>query len=243
LLRLAGARRVLGYSGDGRRLLLSIGLKREALGRRPHLAREYLALAKAAGASLGDDTPSLEIDEDVEIVAKGILEDCGLDKSGSIAGLCPGAAYGPSKRWPPERFVQVGVELAGLGLGVAVFGASSEAELVDGVAGAIPGAVSMAGKTSVLALAASLARCAVVVANDSGAAHLAAAVGAPVVAIFTSSDPSWTRPLGKNVRVLSVDLECSPCFEKECDIGYTCLSEVAPAHVVEAALSLTKGPL
>lgn len=238
LLRMAGAQRTLGYRGDGRRLLLSTALSREPLGHRPHLAREHMRLARAAGVSAVDETPSLAVPGNLMNEAQGILKGCGLSLSGPLVGICPGAAYGPSKRWPPERFARAGAELAESGAEIAVFGAHSEASLASEVAGAIPGAFSVAGKTSVMTLAACLARCAVVIANDSGAAHLAAAVGTPVVAVFTSSDPSWTRPLGKRVRVLRADPECAPCFEKKCDLGYPCLTGVAPNQVVETALSL-----
>jgi heptosyltransferase-2 len=242
LLKLAGAHRVIGYRGDGRRLLMSIAIPRKNRGLRPHLTREYMELACAAGAAPGDETPSLAIPMDLLGKARDLFDRHGLFTSGQIVGLCPGAAYGPSKRWPAERFARAGAELAGEGLGVVVFGAPSEASLADEIAATI-GAVSMAGKTSVLTLAACLAQCSVVIANDSGAAHLAAAVGAPVVAVFTSSDPSWTRPLGEKVRVMTASLGCAPCYEKECDLGYPCLTGVAPSDVAKTALGLVHGTL
>jgi heptosyltransferase-2 len=238
LLRLAGVSRSLGYRGDGKELLLSTALPREGLGKRPHLAVEYMALAEAGGGVPDGSIPIFFVPKDLAAAADLMLERSGLDLSRPIVGLCPGAAYGPSKQWPAGEFAQVGLELARGGLGVAVFGAPSEEALAREVAGAVTGGVSLAGKTSVLTLAASLGRCAVVVANDSGAAHLAAAVGAPVVAVFASSDPSWTRPLGEKVRVVRSDLECSPCFEKQCDIGYPCLTGIAASDVVKIAMSL-----
>jgi heptosyltransferase-2 len=241
LLKLAGARRVFGYRGDSKRLLLSTALPRESLGRRPHLAKEFLALARAAGADRGDETPTLAIPADLLGTAKDFFDRHGLNPSGPIVGLCPGAAYGPSKRWPAEQFARAGAELANEGAAVAVFGAPSETSLAGEVTRAIPGAVCLAGETSVLTLAACLSQCSVVIANDSGAAHLAAAVGAAVVAVFSSSDPSWTRPLGERVRIKKAGLECAPCFEKECDLGYPCLTGVAPSDVAKTALELLQG--
>lgn len=119
-------------------------------------------------------------------------------------GLIPGAARGPSKRWPAERFAAVGRRLAADRLGrVAVFGSSAERELCSEVARAIgPSALSLAGKTSLEEWAALLQLCRLVIANDSGGAHLAAALGAPVVAVFGATDPARTAPFGARGRWL-----------------------------------------
>jgi len=240
LLRLAGARRVFGYRGDGRRLLLSTALPRERIGRRPHLVTEYLELARAAGAVPGQRTPSFEMPEETLRAGRKILEDFRLLSGMPIVGLCPGSEYGPSKRWPADRFSETGSRLADAGAKIAVFGAPSERTLAEEVARRIEGAESLAGRTSVIGLGACLASCDAVVANDSGAAHLAAAVGTPVVALFTSSDPEWTRPQGAEVRVMRADVDCAPCFNRECDLGYPCLTGISPGQVSETVLFLVK---
>jgi heptosyltransferase-2 len=236
LLRLAGTRHLIGYRGDGRRLLLSKSLPRERLGMRQHLVREYMALALAAGADPCEEVPELSVNDHLAGEAREILSRADLDASGPIVGLCPGAAYGPSKRWPAERFASLGREFASEGAAVAVFGSRSEIPLAGELCGGIPGAASVAGKTSIEELAGCLSLCSVVIANDSGAAHLAAAVGSAVVAIFGSTDASWTRPLGaRAVVVKTSELPCAPCFGKECDRGYECLTGISEKQVMAAA--------
>jgi heptosyltransferase-2 len=207
------------------------------------LVTEYLELARAAGAVPGQRTPSLEVPEEILRTGRKTMKDFRLLSGMPIVGLCPGSEYGPSKRWPADRFVEAGSRLADAGAKIAVFGAPSETALAEEVARRIKGAESLAGRTSVIGLGACLALCDVVVANDSGAAHMAAAVGTPVVALFTSSDPAWTRPLGAGVRVIRADADCAPCFNRECDIGYPCLTGISAARVAETALSLVKGSL
>lgn len=242
-LRLAGAKKVLGFSADWRRILLSRALPRERLGSRPHLTREFMSLAVELGASPGDEHVVLNVTETLRDRARGLMRDAGVALSKPVIGVCPGAAYGPSKRWPPERFAAAAKVLSERG-SVAIFGAPSEVEVARSIAGEVPGAVSLAGGTTPAGLAACLAECAVVIANDSGAAHLAAGVSTPVVAIFGSTDASWTRPLGKNVAVvLTEEMPCAPCFGAECDRGYACLTGISEEQVVDAAIAVSDGGL
>ncbi len=244
LLRLAGARRTIGYGTDRRGFLLSVALRRERLGLRPHLVREYMALARAAGAETVDETPSLVLEEPLRDEARTFLSEAGLDAGRPLVGLCPGAAYGPSKRWPAERFSNVGRELESLGASIAVFGSASEVGLAHEVSRTISSSASLAGTTSVELLAGCLSQCAVVIANDSGAAHLAAAVGAAVVAIFGSTDAAWTRPIGPRVAVVKAeDTPCAPCFGKDCDRGYACLTGISEHDVIAAARAVAGGEL
>lgn len=244
LLRLAGSRKLVGYRTDGRGLILSQALPRQRLGLRPHLVREYMALVEAAGGVAGSEEPRLAIRKELLAGARGMLSGAGVDLKRPLVGLCPGAAYGPSKRWPAARFSGVGRELSSRGASIAVFGAPSEVGLAQEVSRDIPGAVSVAGRTTPVVLAGCLAQCAVVIANDSGAAHLAGAAGAAVVAIFGSTDASWTRPLGSKVVVVRTeDIPCVPCFGKECDRGYACLTGISEADVISAASAVADGPL
>jgi len=238
LLRLAGARRVVGYAGDSRGILLSKSLHRHRLGSRPHLAREFMGLALAAGATVGEDDPAIAVPARVVSGARELFLNAGIAESGPLAGFCPGAAYGPSKRWPAERFSALGRALVNRDVSVIIFGSPSEVKVAAEIADAVPGVVSLAGKTTVTELAGCLSRCSVVVANDSGAAHLAACVSAPVVAIFGSTDAAWTRPLGRRVVVVKADeMPCAPCFGTECDRGYACLTGISEEEVLSAALS------
>jgi heptosyltransferase-2 len=152
-----------------------------------------------------------------------------------LAVLGPGAIYGPAKRWDPERFSTLARGLARDHFRVLICGAPAERALCEEVAArAGEGAISFAGETG-LALQAGLLRiAALAVCNDSGLAHLAAAVGTPTVAIFGSTSSAWTAPLGARVRVVQRAPVCSPCFRRTCAIGYRCLTAIAVADVERA---------
>jgi heptosyltransferase-2 len=154
----------------------------------------------------------------------------------------PGAAYGPAKRWAPERFAGVARALAEGGLAVVAVGSAAEAqacaEVVERTGG---GATSLAGRTSLEQLAALAARAAVTVCNDSGLAHLCAAAGAPTVTVFGSTSSAWTAPLGPRVRVVQRPPVCSPCFRRTCRIGYACLADVTVRDVLAACEGLLAG--
>lgn len=214
----SGAKRRIGYAGDGRSLLLTDALPRPARGS-VHLSREYLALAEVTGA-----TP----------VPVPLLALPATASSPATALLAPGARYGPAKRWPVERFAEVGRSLAGRGLTVSVCGGAEDLEVCEAVAARVPGAVVLAGRTTLAEQAALCAGAAVVVSNDSGLAHLAAAVGAPTVAVFGSTSSSWTAPLGPRVRIVQRAPVCAPCFQRTCAIGTVCLERVLVRHVLGA---------
>jgi heptosyltransferase-2 len=149
--------------------------------------------------------------------------------------LGPGAIYGPAKRWEAERFAALARSLAADGFRVLVCGAPAERDLCAGVAArAGAGALSIAGETSLPLQAGLCAIAALAVCNDSGLAHLAAAVGAPTVAIFGSTSSAWTAPIGPRVRVVQRAPVCSPCFQRTCRVGYRCLAAIAVADVERA---------
>ncbi|HEY6866202.1 MAG TPA: glycosyltransferase family 9 protein, partial [Candidatus Eisenbacteria bacterium] len=145
--------------------------------------------------------------------------------------------YGPAKRWGVPRFAAAARALAARGFRVLVCGAAGERDECEAVAAAAgPGVRSLAGETDLPVQAALCARAAVALCNDSGLAHLAAAVGTPTVAIFGSTSSAWTAPLGSHVRILQRAPVCSPCFRRTCRIGYRCLEAVEVGRVVQACL-------
>jgi heptosyltransferase-2 len=196
-----------------------------------HLEDEYFSLIGEAPPAAAGEPLSL---------APGPPGPAG-DLPEPFLALAPGALYGPAKRWPAERFAQVARALLArdLARGVAVVGTPGEEAACQAVAAAIgPAARSLAGRTSLPQLARLLARAACVVANDSGAAHLSAAVGAPTVVLFASTDPGWTAPRGRAVRVVSERLRCTPCFRRSCpwrDDAYACQRVLEPSVVAAAA--------
>jgi len=219
-----GAARRIGYRHDGRGPLLNRALRRPPRGDL-HLSLEYLALGAELGARPGP-LPRLKVPAHAVERSASFLARLGSG-AGRLALLAPGAAYGPAKRWPLDRFAAVGCHIARRGLSVLVCGAASEraeCERVAREAGA--GISSVAGDTDLPLQAALCAQAAIVVSNDSGLAHLAAAAGAPTVVVFGSTSSAWTAPLGSRVRVLQHAPVCAPCFQRTCRIGYRCLHAV-----------------
>jgi heptosyltransferase-2 len=223
----------VGFAHEGRSPLLTSAVRRPARGDL-HLSREYLQLAAAL------DAPEVALPRLVPQPAEGreaaaLLSRAGLGQR-PFAILGPGAAYGPAKRWSGERFAAVGRQLLERGLAVLVCGTAAEREACGAVAaGAGAQARSLGGVTSLPVQAALCARAALVVSNDSGLAHLAAATGAPTVVVFGSTSSAWSAPLGPNVRVVQRAPVCSPCFARDCAIGYACLDAVGVAMVASAA--------
>lgn len=224
-----GARERAGFAHEGRSLLLTRALRRGARGDL-HLSREFLALGEAAGASAQGEPPALAVTDEGRTAARELA---GTRSERAYAVLAPGAAYGPAKRWPAGRFAEVGRRLAARGWGLLACGAASERAACDELSAAC-GAESLAGRTSLGAMAAICAGASAVVSNDSGLAHLAGAVGAPTVTVFGSTSSAWTAPLGPRVAVAQRPPVCAPCFARTCRIGYRCLEAVGVDDVLAA---------
>jgi heptosyltransferase-2 len=217
-------------------LFLTRHVSRGALGSR-HLEDEYLDLAGGIA-----DTPArrnLTLSPGTEEAARERL--AGLS-SGPYAVLSPGARYGPAKRWGVARFAEAARRLSESGnLPTVVVGEESDAPLCRRLAEVLgPGTVDLAGKTNLAELAGVLAGATGVIANDSGTAHLAAALGRPTVVIFGSTEPAWTAPRGKRVAVVREKIRCSPCFRRSCrlDDAYSCLRLVEPETVVASFVAM-----
>ncbi len=231
----SGARERVGWPGEGRSPLLTRVVRRPAHGEL-HLAGEYLALLGIpAGLPAALDIPPFAPTADGERQAEELLG--GPEAAARpFAVLAPGAIYGPAKRWPLDSFLALARQLEGRGLRIVACGGAAEGGTCAALVRAAGGdALSLAGRTSLAGQAALCRRAAVVVSNDSGMAHLAAAVGAPAVAIFGSTSSAWTAPLGPAVVVVQRPPVCSPCFARTCRIGYLCLKAVDVDSVVGAA--------
>ena len=157
-----------------------------------------------------------------------------LTGEGIPVGLAPGAAFGPAKRWPQERWEALARALTSRGRRVWVFGTDAEAAEGAAIARAGgPGAVSLCGRTTLADVVDLMARCNVVVSNDSGLMHVAAASGPRVVALFGSTSPENTPPLQAEADVLWHRLDCSPCYARTCPLGHLqCLKGIEVAEVV-----------
>jgi heptosyltransferase-2 len=177
--------------------------------------------------------------------AKAILAVEGVSPEGPLLGICPGATYGPAKRWFPDRFAAVGSHFVKkLGAGTVVFGSEAEREIAEKVEVRIWDRVAeLSGRTSVRELAALLSLCSAVVTNDTGTMHLAAAVGTPVAAIFGSTDPAATRPLGPSAVVVRRPVECAPCLKRTCALKhFNCMNAVSVEEVIEAVEGIWREP-
>lgn len=169
-----------------------------------------------------------------------------LRPEAALVALMPGAEYGPAKRWPAAHFGALAAALAQRGSDVVVLGSKKEHTIGAEVAAAAadPRVRNLCGATSLADVVDLSAAAAVAISNDSGLLHVAAAAGAPVVALYGSSSPSFTPPLTEKAAVVSLELECSPCFERECPLGHlNCLKQLAPAAVMAAVDSVRNSAL
>src|SRR5690242_16755925 len=239
--------RRIGYARDGRGILLTDAVPVPRAGEVPRHERfYYLELLRRAG--LIEQIPpseAIRLEGADEARASGAARFAQLNIPAPVVGVSPGAAYGTAKRWLPERFAQAALETArAQGASVAFFGSASERELCHTVAQMVEqagvGAHNLAGKTSLREFIELAAACRVFLTNDSGAMHIASALGVPTVAVFGATDDSTTGPTGALARVVREPVECSPCLLRECPIDHRCMTRVSAARVAEVALDLLR---
>ncbi len=226
-----GARFRYGFGGSGRDWLLKDRLPGRQYRRDRHQVENYKELASLLGRPEASDEPRVRTASADRKAAAELWP----ERARPRVVLQPGATYGPAKRWAAERFAEVGRALLTDGGDVAVVGGPGDREATSAVTDAVKGLHDLAGRTTIGQLAAVLEGADLVITNDSGPMHLAAAVGTPTVAVFGSTSPTWTRPYGDGHRVLTHPVPCAPCFRRDCEIGYLCLEGVTPAAVAAAA--------
>jgi heptosyltransferase-2 len=227
-----------GFSGELRYGLLN---DRRHLDTRatPQLVQRFVALGLPADAPLPPiPAPKLQPESPLPLLAR-----LGLSlPDAPLLALCPGAEYGLAKRWPPERYAELARHYLARGYAVWVFGSGKDAAVGDAVTAAAPGCVNLCGQTALSEAVDLLALATVVVTNDSGLMHVAAALARPLVALYGASDPGYTPPLGTRARVLCDPPACAPCFQRECRYGhYDCLMRLSTAQVREAVDALVAG--
>lgn len=227
-----------GYVGEARYGLLTDArrLDRKAL---PKLVARYAALASAGGAVPIERSPALVPDRDNRVAAMRAL---GLSDERPVAILCPGAEFGPAKRWPPGHFAALAARLSRDGYAVWIVGSPNDRDAAAALTAALPasapGVVDLTGRTDLGTAIDLMSIAALVVSNDSGLMHAAAAVNAPLVALFGSSSPAYTPPLSDRARIAKIDIVCSPCFQRECPLGhFRCMRELSPELVYNLARS------
>lgn len=244
---LARIPRRLGYARDGRGWLLTTAVKPPKQGEIPRFeAFYYLELLRRLGwIEALPSQVSIRLDgaQQASEAGRTILESVGLGDP--VVGVSPGAAYGTAKRWLPERFAESAVTVARqIGASVALFGSAGERALCENVASIIRSQNiilhNFAGKTSLSTFIDTAAACRVFLTNDSGAMHVASALGVPTVAIFGATDHIATGPAGEHARVVREPVDCAPCLLRECPIDHRCMTRIPAGRVADAALELLK---
>jgi len=236
---LAGIPVRIGYETDNRGPLLTHALLPPS--RTQHQLRDYDALLRSRGIEPDFDAPRLPVTAKGLDRAASALEAAGVDRDEPLVLLAPGAAFGWTKRWPPERYGALGDRLAAGGVASAVVIGPGEEALGAAVAAAARARLPVLGADlDPLELAALFSCARAVVSNDSGPMHLAAAVGVPVAAFFGPTDPGRTAPSGSPSRILDRYVFCSPCFLKECPYGHECMKEITVEMALEAVNELIR---
>lgn len=244
----AGIPERIGYARDGRGFLLTRPISVPKAGEIPrHESFYYLELMRRAG--ILNDMP---VNELVRLEGAPAARAAGLDRfrklglGETVIGVSPGAAYGTAKRWLPERFADSAIRIANeLNAAIAIFGSKDERDLCQGVATSVSASIvkparNFAGETSLAEFIDLAAACRVYLTNDSGAMHIASALGVPTVAVFGATDDQATGPTGPLAKVIREQVECSPCLKRECPIDHRCMTRVSAARVAEAAVELLK---
>jgi heptosyltransferase-2 len=248
LARMAAIPERWGYARDGRSALLS-----RAVARPPHSLHQglyYQWLVRELGMASGPPEPSIDVAPDAVTAARALLAAAGWDGSRPLVVFAAGAAYGSAKRWPPEHFAALANALIADGATCVLIGSAADAGTASTVRSAmVPAArahaLDLAGKTTLPVLAGVLSCAAACVSNDSGAMHLAAAAGVPLVALFGPTNERETSPIGRPgvpAQVLVHPVSCRPCMLRECPIEHPCMRELDPMRVLEAVRRLQSSP-
>ncbi len=230
----------IGYRGEGRSFLLSHAIRKKQ--HTVHQIQEYLDLCRALGKADESAVPRVHVSSRDAEWAEDFLGSLGFSSQDLLVGFCPGAAYGSAKRWLSGRFIELAKRIQDqFPAKFIIFGGKGDLEPCFTISDGINSdAVNLCGKTTLTQLAALLRRCALVVANDSGSLHLAAAIGTPVIGIFGPTDPQRNAP-PENCTVIKKNIECSPCYKRECPADLRCMTSISVEEVYqEAAAALSR---
>ena len=229
-----------GFVGEMRYGLLNDArkLNKHAL---PLMVERFAQLAEAPKEQISRPLPPplLKVSD---AQRKVVLDKFNLNLKQPVAIFCPGAEYGPAKRWPISYFAELAQELQRQGYTVWIVGSNKDQEVGDKiVALGNPNTRNLCGASNLAEAIALLSCASLVVSNDSGLMHIAAALDRPMLALYGSSSPSFTPPLSNQAQVLKLDIACSPCFQRECPLGhFKCMKNLTPQMVAEHLPALKK---
>ncbi len=224
--------------------------------RYPLMVQRFVALAYKPGEPLPAlmPQPALQVDSealDAVLAQHQIIKDHTCPPSSPLLALCPGAEFGPAKRWPEAHYAEVAKTFIDKGWQVALFGSANDRVVVEGIINHLTAeqnkhCINLAGKTALAEAVDILSYASAVVSNDSGLMHIAAALGRPLVVVYGSTSPKFTPPLSDNVAIEQLDVDCGPCFQRECPLteqqgAMKCLRELKPEQVISAVDRLLAG--
>jgi heptosyltransferase-2 len=245
--RAGGAKQIVGYATDARRLLLTQAIAFEANFKQLHQVRYYLNIAAQLEQQLTsqrrvrlDAQPALRVSEEAKQRARQLLEAAGIDPTQRLVVLNPGATNSRAKRWLPERFAATASQLSEHDdFATIIVGTLSDRDVASAVAQHMRTKVAdLTGRTTLAELKAVLACATLIISNDTGTAHVAAALGVPTVTIFGPTEHFATRPLAELAVVVRHNVECSPCMLRDCPIDHRCMTRVEVADVAHEARQL-----
>ncbi|MBL8038954.1 MAG: lipopolysaccharide heptosyltransferase II [Nitrospira sp.] len=246
---LAGIPQRYGYATDGRVLFLTKPVAVPESHQSAHQVEYYWNLLKPLGLSGRAPLPTLCVTTEESHAMDARLAALGSGISDLVIGINPGSTYGSAKRWLPERFAEVAQRLAervgrdeGRQAAVVVLGAKGEESLGRDIAARINGrSVVLSGTTTIRELMAVVKRCRILITNDTGPMHVAAACGVPVVAVFGPTDSCTTAPYGQERSVVRETVDCAPCLLRECPIDHRCMTQISADRVYDVAVKQVRG--
>jgi len=228
----AGIPERIGLIGELRQWLLTDARRLDERALRLMVER-FAWLADAADAALTRPVPRPQL-RVTEAERAQLRRRLGLAAAGRVACFCPGAEYGPAKRWPAQFFGELAQGLGAEGYAVWLVGSAKERDIGDVISGSCATAVNLCGRTTLDDAVVALSCADLVVSNDSGLMHVAAALDRPMIALYGSSSPSFTPPLSDRAHVVKHEVPCSPCFQRVCPLKhFDCMMKLAPSRVLD----------
>ncbi|WP_216797364.1 lipopolysaccharide heptosyltransferase II [Candidatus Vallotia tarda] len=240
ILKFSGIPLRIGYTGESRYILLNVRHPNPLKSKRTSMVLYYAALAYAPGAKIPRDLPLPRLTTDWSESIR-VSHRFNLNTDISLIVFCPGAEYGPAKRWPTQHFAALArmINHSFPYIQVIALGSLRDRTVAQAIAEDVPSIRNLCGKTSLDEACALITRASVVVTNDSGLMHVAAALQRPIVALYGSTDPRYTPPLSKLAKVQWLHLKCSPCFARECPLHhFNCLRELSVEQVFNDLYSI-----